>query len=93
MPGIGWRSDDAVRFFPLLLKPAAAAVIAILAATLLLGGRSLAPFIVGEGAGNPAWFAMRSSQLAAEERALRAEVDLLLASFESTQQVETSEHP
>jgi len=75
MPGIGWRPEDAVRIFRLLLKPiVGVALVAILIATLLLAGRSLAPFVVGAGAGNPAWFAIRSSHQAAEERALRAEV-------------------
>jgi len=94
MPGIGWRPEDAVRIFRLLLKPiVGVALVAILIATLLLAGRSLAPFVVGEGAGNPAWFAIRSSHQAAEERVLQAEVDLLLASFESQAPVETSELP
>jgi hypothetical protein len=90
MPGIGWWPEDAVRIFRLLLKPIVGVA---LIATLLLAGRSLAPFVVGEGAGNPAWFAIRSSHQAAEERVLQAEVDLLLASFESQAPVETSERP
>lgn len=69
----------------MLAQPVAiAAVIALLAGTLLLGGRSLAPFVFAEGASNPAWFSMRSPQQATEERELQAEVDRLLASFASS---------
>lgn len=91
VPGIGWRPEDASRIFWLLVKPiVGVALVAILIATMLLAGRSLAPFVVGEGAGNSAWFAMRTSQQAADERALQAEVDLLLASFDAQPPNESS---
>jgi hypothetical protein len=74
----------------MIVKPALVAVaIALLAATLLLGGRSLAPFVIVGGIGNSAHFAM-TSERAAEERELQAEVDRLLASFEPSTFVKPS---
>ncbi|MBA2468068.1 MAG: hypothetical protein H0V37_01535 [Chloroflexia bacterium] len=95
-PGFAWTADDAVRLFRLLVRPVVIAiVIAAVAATLLLGGRSLAPFVIWDGMRNPAQIATLSADNANAEQKLRAEAELLLQSFDSPGPAPASkrEHP
>ncbi len=85
LPGYWWRAEESVRLFKLLVKPLLIAiVIAAVTAALLLGGRSLAPFVIGGGIGNPAHMSSMSTERASAERELRAEAARLLESFESS---------
>ena len=82
LAGYWWRPEDGVRLLRMLARPLLIAfMIVAVTAALLLGGRSLAPFVIGGGIGNPA---QMSTERASAERALQAEAALLLESFESS---------
>lgn len=84
LPGFVWHADDGLRLLRLLVRPVVIAiVIAAVTATLLLGGRALAPFVIWDGITNPAHLATLSADHANAERELRAEAELLLQSFEA----------
>lgn len=85
LAGYWWRPEDGVRLLGMLVRPllVAVAIVAVTAA-LLLGGRSLAPFVTGAGIGQPAQMTTMSLERANAERELRAEAALLLESFESS---------
>ncbi len=84
MPGYWWRAEESVRLFKMMARPILIAlVILAVAAALLLGGRSLAPFVIGGGFGNPAHMSSMSTEQASAERRLREEAALLLESFET----------
>ncbi|MDQ3655687.1 MAG: hypothetical protein M3457_11490 [Chloroflexota bacterium] len=83
LAGYWWRAEDGVRLLRMLVRPLLIAVVIVaVAAALLLGGRSLAPFVIGGGIGNPAHMSTMSTERASAERDLQAEAALLLESFE-----------
>ena len=85
LAGYWWRPEDGVRLLRMLARPLLIAfMIVAVTAALLLGGRSLAPFVVGGGIGQPAQMTTMSTERARAERELQAEAALLLESFESS---------
>ncbi len=84
-PGFWWRPEDAVRLVRLLARPAlVAVVIVIVTVALLLGGRSLAPYLIGGGLGSPGHMSTMSAERVSAERHLQAETARLLATFEAS---------
>jgi len=83
-PGFAVHADDAVRLLRALVRPVLVVIaIAVVTAALLLGGRSLAPFVIGGGIGGPAQMAGLSGEETRAERELRAEAERLLQSFDA----------
>ncbi len=83
--GAWWRPEDVVRLIRFFVRPVLLAIAAVIVtAALLLGGRSLAPFVVG-GFGGPGQLTSMSAERASAERDLRAEAARLLESFEASE--------
>lgn len=80
------RPENVVRLIRLFVGPILLAI-AILAVTvaLLLGGRSLVPFVIGGGIGPPGQVTSMSAERVCAERDLQAETARLLASFETSE--------
>jgi hypothetical protein len=89
-----FRPEDSARLFRMLIRPVliGIAIVAIVA-ILLFSSRSLAPFVIGGGIGNPSHFAMMSDQRESEERQLQEETRLLLNSFENPGSTSPSNAP
>lgn len=85
LPRYCWRAEDGVRLLKLLLRPLLVGIIMIIVtATLLFGGRSLAPFVIGNGVTSPGNLSTMSEERASAERDLQDEATRLLESFESS---------
>lgn len=83
--GSWWRAEDVVRLVRFFVRPLLLAMaILIVTVALLLGGRSLAPFVIG-GVGGPGQLTSMSAERADAERDLQAESARLLESLEASE--------
>lgn len=94
LPAYWWRPEDGVRLLRMLARPFLVAVVIVaVTAALLLGGRSLAPFVIGGGIGSPAQMATMSTERSRAERELQAEAALLLERIEASAPMSSGELP